>query len=51
MADIAHSYGATIEAELGHVGDNEGSAEGESGDENPGAGVLCPSYQVNLSNT
>ena len=35
MADIAHSYGATIEAELGHVGDNEGSAEGESGDENP----------------
>lgn len=23
MADIAHSYGATIEAELGHVGDNE----------------------------
>ena len=28
MADIAHSYGATIEAELGHVGDNEGSAEG-----------------------
>ena len=30
MADIAHSYGATIEAELGHVGDNEGSAEGSS---------------------
>ena len=30
MADIAHSYGATIEAELGHVGDNEGSAEGNS---------------------
>lgn len=28
MAAIAHSYGATIEAELGHVGDNEGSAEG-----------------------
>lgn len=27
MADIAHSYGATIEGELGHVGDNEGSAE------------------------
>lgn len=24
MADIAHSYGATIEGELGHVGDNEG---------------------------
>ena len=30
MADIAHSYGATIEGELGHVGDNEGSAEGAS---------------------
>lgn len=28
MAEIAHSYGATIEGELGHVGDNEGSAEG-----------------------
>lgn len=25
MADIAHSYGATIEGELGHVGDNEGN--------------------------
>lgn len=30
MAEIAHSYGATIEGELGHVGDNEGSAEGHS---------------------
>lgn len=30
MADIAHSYGATIEGELGHVGDNEGSAEGST---------------------
>ena len=30
MAEIAHSYGATIEGELGHVGDNEGSAEGNS---------------------
>ncbi len=30
MADIAHSYGATIEGELGHVGDNEGSTEGDS---------------------
>ena len=28
MAEIAHSYGATIEGELGHVGDNEGSVEG-----------------------
>lgn len=30
MADIAHSFGATIEGELGHVGDNEGSSEGNS---------------------
>ncbi len=30
MAEIAHSYGATIEGELGHVGDNEGSSEGDS---------------------
>ena len=30
MAEIAHSYGATIEGELGHVGDNDGSAEGTS---------------------
>ena len=30
MAEIAHSYGVTIEGELGHVGDNEGSAEGSS---------------------
>ncbi len=30
MADIAHSYGATIEGELGHVGDNPDSAEGDS---------------------
>lgn len=35
MADIAHSYGATIEGELGHVGDNEGSAEGSSNLEDP----------------
>lgn len=35
MADIAHSYGATIEGELGHVGDNEGSAEGDTRLDNP----------------
>lgn len=35
MADIAHSYGATIEGELGHVGDNEGSAEGNSALDDP----------------
>lgn len=27
---IAHQFGATVEAELGHVGDNEGSTEGDS---------------------
>lgn len=35
MAELAHSYGASIEAELGHVGDNEGSAEGSSSLEDP----------------
>ena len=29
MAEIAHSYGATIEGELGHVGNNTDSKEGE----------------------
>ena len=32
MADIAHSYGATIEGELGHVGGVEGGAGGEEAD-------------------
>ena len=35
MAEIAHSYGATIEGELGHVGDNEDSFEGDSSIEDP----------------
>ncbi len=35
MADIAHFYGATIEGELGHVGDNEGSLEGDAYIEDP----------------
>lgn len=35
MAKIAHSFKATIEAELGHVGDNAGSAEGDSHLANP----------------
>ncbi|MCD8106099.1 MAG: class II fructose-bisphosphate aldolase [Lachnospiraceae bacterium] len=35
MAEIAHSYGATIEGELGHVGDNPDSAEGDSQQEDP----------------
>lgn len=43
MADIAHSYGATIEGELGHVGDNEGSAEGSSHLADPSAFFTDPS--------
>ena len=35
MAAIAHSKGATIEGELGHVGDNEGSQEGNSHIDDP----------------
>ena len=42
MADIAHSYGATIEGELGHVGDNEGSAEGNSHLADPSAFFTDP---------
>ncbi|MBR2861794.1 MAG: class II fructose-bisphosphate aldolase [Clostridia bacterium] len=42
MADIAHSYGATIEGELGHVGDNEGSAEGSSHLADPSAFYTDP---------
>ena len=42
MADIAHSYGATIEGELGHVGDNEGSAEGSSHIADPSAFFTDP---------
>lgn len=42
MADIAHSYGATIEGELGHVGDNEGSHEGNSKLDDPSAFYTDP---------
>ncbi|MDO4285335.1 MAG: class II fructose-bisphosphate aldolase [Eubacteriales bacterium] len=42
MAEIAHSYGATIEGELGHVGDNEGSAEGDSHLDDPAAFYTDP---------
>ena len=31
MSRIAHAFGASIEAELGHVGDNEGSVEAVEG--------------------
>lgn len=30
LVQIAHCFGTTVEGELGHVGDNEGSAEGNS---------------------
>ncbi len=43
MADLAHSFGATIEGELGHVGDNEGSAEGSSHLEDPSKFFTDPS--------
>lgn len=42
MAEIAHSYGATIEGELGHVGDNIGSLEGDSHIEDPSAFYTDP---------
>ena len=42
MADIAHSYGATIEGELGHVGDNPESAEGSSSLPDPSAFFTDP---------
>ena len=42
MAEIAHSYGATIEGELGHVGDNIGSLEGDSHMEDPSAFYTDP---------
>lgn len=33
MTDIAHAFGATVEAELGHVGANDQSAESENQDD------------------
>ena len=35
MAEIAHSYGATIEGELGHVGDNEDMTDDETSSKDP----------------
>lgn len=35
MTELARSFGASVEAELGHVGDNEGSAEGSNHLMNP----------------
>ncbi len=48
MADIAHSYGATIEGELGHVGDNEGSAEGSDHMADPSAFFTDPALAKDL---
>ena len=42
MADIAHKYGATIEGELGHVGDNGDSKEGGSHLQDPSAFYTDP---------
>ena len=42
MADIAHQFGATIEGELGHVGDNEDSREGDSHQDDPSAFYTDP---------
>lgn len=48
MAEIAHSYGATIEGELGHVGDNEGSAEGDSHFADPSAFFTEPKMALDF---
>lgn len=48
MADIAHSYGASIEGELGYVGDNEGSAEGSSRLDDPSAYYTDPDQAVDF---
>ena len=42
LADLAHSYGATIEGELGHVGDYDGSAEGSDHLADPSAFFTDP---------
>lgn len=43
LTAIAHCFGATVEGELGHVGDNEGSAEGVSLLEDPAIFYTDPS--------
>ena len=35
MVELAHSFGATVEGELGHVGDNEDSKEGNTHCDDP----------------
>ena len=48
MAYIAHCFGATIEAELGHVGDAEGSAEGSSHLDDPSAFYTDPEQAIDF---
>ncbi|AIQ70282.1 class II fructose-bisphosphate aldolase [Paenibacillus graminis] len=48
MAKLAHSFGATIEGELGHVGDNEGSYEGEHATEDPSVLFTDPKIAKNF---
>ena len=42
ITQLAHAKGATVEAELGHVGDNEDSAEGSSQLTDPSAYYTVP---------
>lgn len=48
LSRIAHCFGATVEAELGHVGDNEGSAEGASHPEDPAAYYTDPAQAADF---
>lgn len=43
ITELAHAKGATVEAELGHVGDNEDSAEGSDRLTDPAAYYTVPS--------
>lgn len=43
ITQLAHAKGATVEAELGHVGDNEDSAEGSNLMKDPSAYYTVPS--------
>jgi fructose-bisphosphate aldolase, class II len=48
MAYIAHCFGATIEAELGHVGDAEGSVEGDSRLDDPAGFYTDPDQALDF---
>lgn len=52
MAKLAHSFGATIEAELGHVGNNEDALEGyeDSDDNDPAVFYTDPSEAKDFVN-